>query len=126
LFEHDLRGERLAFVPGKSGIRFFRIMLQGCVLRMSRERGLTAFAAGALLLSSLSLCGCATSTTGSSPMDARAEAPRKASLYPAVGDMPPERAAPEMTADERSKLKKELIAARDRQASVAKNQTEQP
>jgi hypothetical protein len=103
-------------------------MLQGCVLRMSRERGLTAFAAGVLLLSSLSLCGCATSTTGSSPMDARAEAPapRKASAYPAVGDIPPERAAPEMTADERSKLKKELIAARDRQASAAKNQKEQP
>jgi hypothetical protein len=31
-----------------------------------------------------------------------------------------------MTADERSKLKKELIAARDRQASAAKKQMERP
>jgi hypothetical protein len=116
----------LRVCPEKS-YRLFRIMLQGCVLRMSRERGLTAFAAGVLLLSSLSLCGCVTSTAGS-PMDARAEAPTppKASLYPAVGDLPPERTAPEMTADERSKLKKELIAARDRQASAAKKQMERP
>jgi hypothetical protein len=123
-----ISGRTLRVCPEEKRYPVFRIMLQGCVLRMSRERGLTAFAAGALLLSSLSLCGCASSTTGSSPMDARAEAPapRKASLYPAVGDLPPERAAPEMTADERTKLKKELIAARDRQASAAKNQIEHP
>jgi hypothetical protein len=123
-----ISGRTLRVCLEENRYSLFRIMHWGCVLRMSRERGLTAFAAGVLLLSSLSLCGCATSTTGSSPMNARAEAPapRKASVYPAVGDIPPERAAPEMTADERSKLKKELIAARDRQASAAKNQKEQP
>jgi hypothetical protein len=74
-------------------------------------------AAVALLLSNLSLGGCATSTAGSSPMDARAEAtaPPKASAYLPVEDLPPQREKPAMTAEERSKLQKELIAARDRQ-----------
>lgn len=35
--------------------------------------------------------------------------------YPAVGDLPPRSDKPAMTADEQSKLKKELSAARDRQ-----------
>jgi hypothetical protein len=76
----------------------------------------------ALLLSSLSLGGCMTSTAGSSPMDARAEAPAvpKASVYLPVEDLPPKREEPAMTADERSKLQKELIAVRDRQASDGK------
>jgi hypothetical protein len=97
-------------------------MLVG-IADVSNERKISAFAAAALLLSSLSLGGCATSTTGSSLMDARAEvpAPRKTSGYPAVEDMPPKRAIPAMTADEQSKLKKDLIAARDRRASVGKN-----
>jgi hypothetical protein len=84
---------------------------------VSSERKITVFAAGALLLSSLALCGCATSTTGSSLMDARAEAPTSPpSAYLPVEDLPPKRAAPALTADERLKLQKELIAARDRQA----------
>jgi hypothetical protein len=83
-----------------------------------RNRQIMALAAGALL-SSLSLGGCATSTAGSSPMDARAEtpAPSKPSGYPSI-DPPPERGRPAMTADERSKLQKELIAARDRQTAA--------
>jgi hypothetical protein len=95
----------------------------GCMLRMLRERKVTTFAAGTLLLSSLSLGGCATSTTGSPLMDARAEAPAppKPSGYLPVFDLPPKRVAPAMTADERSKLAKELVAARDRQASGGKN-----
>jgi hypothetical protein len=43
-------------------------------------------------------------------MDARAQAT-------ALEDLPPKREKPPMTADERSKLQKELIAARDRQTS---------
>jgi hypothetical protein len=83
---------------------------------------LTGRAAGALLLLSLSLGGCATSTTGSSLMDARAEvvAPPKTSAYLPVEDMPPDRQTPTMTTDETSKLKKELLAARDRQAAAVK------
>ena len=74
------------------------------------------------LLLSLSLGGCATSTTGSSLMDARAEAPTppKASAYPLVEDLPPKREKPAMTADEMSKLKKDLSAARDRQTATVK------
>jgi hypothetical protein len=88
----------------------------------SNERKITALAAGTLLLSSLSLGGCATSTAGSSLMDARAEAPAppKTSVYLPVEDLPPKREKPAMTPDERLKLQKELIAARDRQAPDGK------
>jgi|ERR1700733_10008858 hypothetical protein len=82
-----------------------------------------ALAAGALLLLSLSLGGCATST-GSSLMDARAEAsvPPTTGAYLPVEDLPPQRENPAMTPDERLKLKKELIAARDRQMKAVKVQ----
>jgi hypothetical protein len=84
----------------------------------------TTLAAASLLLSSLALGGCATSTGGSSLMDARAEAPAaaKASAYLPVEDVPREREQQIMTPDERLKLKKELLAARDRQAAIAKAQ----
>ena len=81
----------------------------------------TALAATVALLLTVSLGGCATSTARSSLMDARAEIPTspKASGYLPVEDLPP----PDhqiMSADEQSKLKKELIAARDRQATSVK------
>jgi hypothetical protein len=80
---------------------------------MSQDRRFTALAAAVLLLSILSLGGCATST----PMDARAEVPGppKSSAYLPVEDVPPRPEKPAMTADEQSKLKKDLTAARDRQ-----------
>jgi hypothetical protein len=83
-----------------------------------------ALAVGAPLLLGLSLGGCATSTAGSSLMDARAEAtaPPKTGVYLPVGDLPPPRDTPVMTPDERLKLQKELVAARDRQAAAAKAQ----
>ncbi|MEI9923034.1 MAG: hypothetical protein WDN50_05410 [Bradyrhizobium sp.] len=83
---------------------------------------LTGPAVAVLLLLSLSLGGCATSTTGSSLMDARAQviASPKTSAYLPVEDMPPDRQTPTMTTDETSKLKKELLAARDRQAAAVK------
>jgi hypothetical protein len=86
---------------------------------LSSDGKVTALAAAALLLSSLSLGGCATSNAGSSLMDARAEAPAppKTSVHLPVEDLPAKRDKATMTADERSKLKKELIAARDRQAA---------
>jgi len=79
--------------------------------------GITALAA-AVLLSILSLGGCVTST----PMDARAEvpAPPKSTGYPAVEDVAPKPDKPAMTADEQSKLKKDLTTARDRQAPKSK------
>ncbi|SHG80728.1 hypothetical protein [Bradyrhizobium erythrophlei] len=86
------------------------------------SRTISAFAAAALLLSSLSLGGCATSTAGSSLMDARAETPAspKTTGYPAVEDVPPRPEKPAMTADEQLKLKKDMSATRDRQASHGK------
>jgi hypothetical protein len=85
------------------------------------DKPLAALAAAALLLLSLSLGGCATSTGGSSLMDARAEAPAspKASAYLPVEVLPPARETATMTADERLKLQKELIAVRDRQEKAA-------
>jgi len=77
-----------------------------------------ALAAGALLLT-LPLGGCVTSTAGSQQMDARAEAlaPLKTSGYPRLEDQPQSRE--NMNANE-LKLKKELTAARDRQAAAVK------
>jgi hypothetical protein len=87
---------------------------------------MTALAAAALLLYSLSFGGCATSPTASS-MDAHGEAPvsPKTSGYLPL-DLPPRDKKPAMTADERLKLQKELIAARDRQASRAEAASSQP
>ena len=61
-------------------------------------------------------------------MDARAEAvaPPKTSNYPAVEDLPLQREQPAMTADERLKLQKELIGARDRLASRARAKQRTP
>ena len=89
---------------------------------MSKDGRTSFLVAAALLLSSLSLGGCATSSVGSSLMDARAQAtaPPKTSAYLPVEDLPPKREKPAMTAEERSKLQKELIAARDRQTSHVK------
>ena len=89
---------------------------------MLKDGKTSSLAVAALLLSGLSLGGCATSTAGSSLMDVRAEAlaPPKTSVYLPVEDLPPKREKPAMTPDERLKLQKELIAARDRQTAAAK------
>jgi hypothetical protein len=77
-------------------------------------------AAGAVLLLGLSLGGCASSN--SSLMDARAEAPTPGQKYMPVEDIPPKPEKPAMTADEQSKLKKQLLDARDRQSGAVKAQ----
>jgi len=92
------------------------------------DQPIAALAAGTALLLSLTLGGCATSNGGSSLLDARAEvpAPPKTTVYLPVQELPPNREAPAMTADERLKLKKELIAARDRQAAAVKARGDTP
>jgi hypothetical protein len=72
----------------------------------------TALAASTILLCVVSLA----------PFDARAEEPGrpKTTGYPAVQDVPPRPEKPAMTADELSKLKKELSAARDRHTAAGK------
>jgi hypothetical protein len=85
-------------------------------------RPATLLAATAVFLLTVPLGGCATSTTSSSLMDAHAEvpAPQKPTAYLPVEDVPP---PPDvMKAVDQSKLKKELIAARERQAAAAKAQ----
>jgi hypothetical protein len=77
-----------------------------------------SLAAGAVLLLSLSLGGCASSN--SSLMDARAEASTPAKSYLPVEDLPPKRERPAMTVDEQAKLKKQLVDARDRQAAAVR------
>jgi hypothetical protein len=75
-------------------------------------------------LLSLSLGGCVTASGGLSLMDAHAEAPApaKTSGYLPVEDLPPPRDQAAMTRDQQAKIKKELLAARDRQAAAAKSQ----
>lgn len=77
-----------------------------------------ALAASAILLSVVSL----------GPLGARAEEPGrpKTTGYPAVEDVPPRPEKPAMTADELSKLKKELNATRDRQSSKARGGAASP
>ena len=97
----------------------------GIACVMSRT---TAFALGVSVLLSLSLGGCVTADGGSSLMDAHAEAPAPAqtSGYLPVEDLPPARGQAAITPVEQAKLKKELLAARDRQAAAAKSQGEIP
>jgi hypothetical protein len=82
------------------------------------------------LLLSLSLGGCVTAGSGSSLMDAHAEAPMAAPSRPdgylPVEDLPPARGQAAMTITEQAKIKRELLAARDRQAAAAKAQGDIP
>ena len=77
-----------------------------------------AFNAAAVLLSILALGACVTSTS----MDARAEMPDhpETAGFMALENVPARPDRPAMTAEEQSKLKKELSAARDRQSTAAK------
>jgi len=81
--------------------------------------GKTRSLAAALLLSAPWLGMCA---------DARAEATTapKQRAYPRVQDAPAGRDRPAMTADEQAKLTKDLINARDRQTSKAKQGATRP
>jgi hypothetical protein len=90
---------------------------------MSARQVNGALARAALLSVALALGGCSTSIAdmpidGSS--DARAKEP---TAYLPVNELPPAREEAAMPPDERAKIQKELIAARERQASaLAKDQ----
>ena len=89
---------------------------------MSADRNIRALAWGALMLSALALGGCATSIAElplvGTPAGAPA-APKEAGAYLPVEDLPPNRDEAAMAPADRAKLKAELLAARDRQASIA-------
>src|SRR5262245_37486942 len=82
------------------------------------DQQIASLTAGAVLLLCLLLGSCANSN--SSLMNARAEAPTSDKKYMPLEDPPPVREKAAMTADEQSKLRKELIDARDRQAAAVK------
>jgi hypothetical protein len=89
---------------------------------MSVDRKIWALATGALLLSALALGGCSSSIADlpliGTPADAP-ERPKEAGAYLPVHDLPPDREEPELAPAERAKIRAELVAARDRQASAA-------
>jgi hypothetical protein len=81
-----------------------------------------ALAAGALLLSALALGGCATSIADLPLIGTPAGAPdrpKEAGAYLPVEDLPPNRDDAVIAPADQAKIKAELLAARDRQASAA-------
>jgi hypothetical protein len=79
-------------------------------------------AAAALLLLALALGGCSSSIADlpliGTPADLPAR-PKEAGGYLPVHDLPPDRDEAALKPAEQAKIEKELIAARDRQASTA-------
>src|SRR6202795_3092298 len=90
--------------------------------RMSGHLKTRALAAAALLLSALALGGCSSSIADlplvGTPADAPARA-KEAGGYLPVHDLPPDRDEAALKPAEQDKIEKELIAARDRQATSA-------
>jgi hypothetical protein len=89
---------------------------------MSVDRKRRTLVLGALLVSALALGGCSSSIADlplvGTPADAPAR-PKEAGAYLPVHDLPPDREQAAMAPAERAKVEAELVAARDRQASVA-------
>ena len=88
---------------------------------MSVDRKGKALLWGALLSSALALGGCATSIADlpliGTPADAPGR-PKEAGAYLPVEDLPPNRDEAAIAPAEQAKIKAELLAARDRQASA--------
>jgi hypothetical protein len=88
---------------------------------MSVDQAKRALLWGALLASAVALGGCATSIADlpliGTPADAPAR-PKEASGYLPVEDLPPARNDTVIAPDQQAKIKAELLAARDRQASA--------
>jgi hypothetical protein len=87
--------------------------------RMSMDRTRTRLAAAALVLSALALGGCSIPIADLPSIGTTADAPGKqADPYLPVEDLPPGRDQPTIAPADRDKMKAELLAARDRQASA--------
>jgi hypothetical protein len=78
-----------------------------------------------LVTLALSAAGCATSIADMPLVGVPANTParpKEVGAYPAVHDLPADREQSAMDPTEQSKIEKELIAARDRQASMGPNE----
>ncbi|WP_407160358.1 hypothetical protein [Bradyrhizobium sp. STM 3557] len=76
-----------------------------------------------LVTSALALSGCTSQLADMrslEPVDAPAR-PKEPGAYLPVNDLPRDRDDATISPEERAKIEKELMAARDRQASAAKN-----
>jgi hypothetical protein len=92
---------------------------------MSVDRDKRGFAVGALLTAALALSGCSSSLVDLAGANTTSDAvthPREPDAYLPVHDLPPDRDEAVIPPDQRAKIEKELIAARDRQASAAAGQ----
>jgi hypothetical protein len=96
--------------------------------RKSIDRKKQALALGALLLSALAFGGCSISIADLPLVGTPADAPersKEAGAYLPVNELPPDRDEAAMDPAQRAKIQKELVAARDHQASAtaAKDQS---
>ena len=92
---------------------------------MSVDRDKRVFALGVLLTAALTLSGCSSSIVdlpGANTTSDAATHPREPDAYLPVHDLPPDRDEAVIPPDQRAKIEKELIAARDRQASAVASQ----
>jgi hypothetical protein len=94
---------------------------------MSADRGKRVLVGGALLLAALALGGCSTSVADL-PLFGNASDTRTkdAGGFLPVGDLPPNRDETAIAPDEQAQIKAELLAARDRQASAAAKDPNNP
>jgi len=89
---------------------------------MSMGGKTSGLAMGALLLSALALGGCSIPISdmpmAGTPADAQARAKDNTGGFLPVNQLPPDRDEAAMNPAERAKVQKELVAARERQASA--------
>jgi hypothetical protein len=88
---------------------------------MPMYRMIRLLAAGTLLVSALAIGGCSSTIADMQGVGLPADAPsrpKEAGAYLPVHDLPPERDEAAMKPAEQEKIEKELIAARDHQASA--------
>ena len=94
---------------------------------MSVDRGKRVLVGGALLLAALALGGCSTSVADlplfGTASDTR---PKDAGGFLPVENLPPSRDEAVIAPDEQAQIKAELLAARDRQASIAAKDPNSP
>lgn len=91
---------------------------------MAGDQRARALTVGALLIAGLALSGCATSIAdmplAGVPADAPAR-PKDPGEYLPVHDLPPDREEAVISPEERAKIQKDLIRARDHQATATKD-----